>query len=436
EADRIANPLFRDFYRERRIVLREIGTAGSLSVLARLLPMVGDRHPAGEAASVERIGRREALRRFRAQYIPSNMAIVVVGNVDPLEIRRRAEHTFGTLSANRPPISQTPGISEPVDRIAVVDGWQTAVSIRPAGAWPSRRGAAFDALASLLVSPALSPRPARALSVRVRRVPVGSGALEVVEAIYPPAVTAVDIRSDLQLLAARLAGDKAALRGAILASRRELHAAITDPSSFAGMIATAQLREGDWRRVADRVRETDSLRESDVVAVARALFAGDAFEESGLRAAAPAVSTRVNRTGAVRDIRLQNGLVVVLGQTTRRSDPAGALLVIPAGPMRSAAAVEAFARLHRLGRRLAEEGFSADVSSGRELTFVRFAAPSASAEVLLGAISDFLSLTTDDGAWQEAAAETEERLVRDVWMNGNAALETALWRDSETPSDV
>jgi predicted Zn-dependent peptidase len=111
ESDRFANPVLREFYKEREVVTEErrmmenrpasrmYEEFGAIAYLA---------HPYGESvighmSDIQTITRGEAEAFFRKYYIPSNLTIAIVGDVDPQEVKRLAQKYFAGIPSGPKP---------------------------------------------------------------------------------------------------------------------------------------------------------------------------------------------------------------------------------------------------------------------------------------------------------------------------------------------
>lgn len=123
EADRMANPVFREFYSERDVVMEErrlrveTNPAGLLyeAHLAAAFTM----HPygvpvVGYMSDLETLTRTHVRDYYRRYYGPGNTVVAVVGGVSAGDVRRWAERYFGAI----PPGSRPPPVlaREPVQR--------------------------------------------------------------------------------------------------------------------------------------------------------------------------------------------------------------------------------------------------------------------------------------------------------------------------------
>jgi predicted Zn-dependent peptidase len=112
EADRIRDPVFREFYSERDVVheerrLRTETSPGGL-MGETLDALTYTAHPyrnpvVGWPTDIDNTKREAVLTYFRTYYAPNNAIAAVVGDVDPREIIRLAEKYFGAIPAKPKP---------------------------------------------------------------------------------------------------------------------------------------------------------------------------------------------------------------------------------------------------------------------------------------------------------------------------------------------
>ncbi|MDA8243090.1 MAG: pitrilysin family protein [Elusimicrobia bacterium] len=103
ESDRFKNPVLREFYRERDVVLEErrMGESDPNRVIwEALLSSAFDEHPyrnptIGWPEDVRRLTRTDAENFYRAFYTPDNATLAVTGDVDPAVVIALAERYFG-----------------------------------------------------------------------------------------------------------------------------------------------------------------------------------------------------------------------------------------------------------------------------------------------------------------------------------------------------
>lgn len=106
ESDRFLNPVLREFYIEKDVVMEERRMRTESNPIGRLLEeftaAAYKAHPYGEPvvghmSDLKTMTRKEALAFFEKYYGANNLTIALVGDVDPDEMKRLAEIYFGRL---------------------------------------------------------------------------------------------------------------------------------------------------------------------------------------------------------------------------------------------------------------------------------------------------------------------------------------------------
>ena len=109
ESDRLANPVFREFYSERDVILEE----RRQTLESRPGGVVGEAFNAmtwiaspylweviGWPSDIAQVTREQANEFFATFYAPNNLTAVLVGDLDPARATALAEHYFGRIPAN------------------------------------------------------------------------------------------------------------------------------------------------------------------------------------------------------------------------------------------------------------------------------------------------------------------------------------------------
>jgi predicted Zn-dependent peptidase len=108
ESGRFLHPVFREFYKERDVVMEErrMRTESSPQgqLLEALMASAFEAHPyrrppVGWASDIQSLRVRDAEQFYKTYYVPANITIGVVGDVDPKQMRALAEKYFGRLPA-------------------------------------------------------------------------------------------------------------------------------------------------------------------------------------------------------------------------------------------------------------------------------------------------------------------------------------------------
>jgi predicted Zn-dependent peptidase len=108
ESQRLTHPVFRDFYRERDAMLTEyrnnVETRALPKLQEALLATAIAAHPyrnplLGWPSDAAQLRPADATAFFATYYVPGNMVMGIVGDVDPANVQRLAERYFGPIPA-------------------------------------------------------------------------------------------------------------------------------------------------------------------------------------------------------------------------------------------------------------------------------------------------------------------------------------------------
>jgi predicted Zn-dependent peptidase len=112
ESARFLDPVLREFYKERDVVIEErrlrVDSQPVGKLLEEFLSVAYKAHPYGRntigwQSDLENMTREQAVRFYERHYTPPNLTAVVVGDVDPTEVIRLAELYFGRIPAGPKP---------------------------------------------------------------------------------------------------------------------------------------------------------------------------------------------------------------------------------------------------------------------------------------------------------------------------------------------
>ena len=159
ESDRMANPVFREFYTERDIVAEErrqrvdtnpVGLLFEAHMAAAFTVHPYGRPVVGYMSDIQRFRRPDVEAYFRSYYGPRNAVVTVVGDIDPDQILAWADEYFEDLPAGEipePVLLREPGQSE--ERRVEID---LAVSPQVRMGWPVVETSHPDAAALTVLS--------------------------------------------------------------------------------------------------------------------------------------------------------------------------------------------------------------------------------------------------------------------------------------------
>jgi len=117
ESQRFIQPVFREFYKERDVVMEEyrmrVESEPQGKLMQAFLATAFSAFPyrvlgTGWPSDVAHLRRSDAWRFFHEYYVPGNITLGIVGDVDPREARRLAEKYFAPMPAHPlPPLLHT-----------------------------------------------------------------------------------------------------------------------------------------------------------------------------------------------------------------------------------------------------------------------------------------------------------------------------------------
>jgi predicted Zn-dependent peptidase len=296
ESQRFLRPVFREFYKERDVVLEEhrmrVESDPQGKLLQDLLATAFAAHPyrnppGGWPSDIVNLRCADAKAFFDKYYVPGNITMAIVGDVNPAEAKRMAERYFNPLPARPlPPRLHTEEPLQPGPKTAVVDS-PTQPIVAIAYKRPDQYGKedpVFDTI-SLILSGGRTGLLYKEL-VQEKKISL----VAQVDATYPggrypnlfvfflaPTVGHT-VEEDLKALddllsqfearkvdAETLARVKTKARAAIV--RR-----LDNNAGLAQMLATYQGGYGDWRKLFTSIDDLSQVTADDVQRVARQYF--------------------------------------------------------------------------------------------------------------------------------------------------------------------
>jgi predicted Zn-dependent peptidase len=296
ESERFRKPVFRQFYKERDVVFEERRMRTESSPFGRLfeqfLGTAFIAHPygfptVGWPSDLQSFSATDAAEFFRKYYVPANMAIAIVGDVNPAEAWPVVERYFGRLPKSpAPPALRTVEPPQIAERTVTLR--ETAQPLymegyhRPPSSHPD--SAVYDVISMLLSS----GRTSRLYKSLVRDQKIAAGAagfngfpgekyanLFTFYAITTPGHTPDEvskaIRAEIEKIksedvpADELASVKTRVKAGLI---RQL----SGNSGLALQLVSYQTLYGDWRELFREVDRIDKVTSADVKRVANATF--------------------------------------------------------------------------------------------------------------------------------------------------------------------
>lgn len=296
ESDRFLNPVLREFYKEKNVVMEErrmrTESQPTGKLLEEFLAAAYKAHPYGEPvighmSDIETLTRAEAEAFFQNYYGASNLTMAIVGDVDPGRVKALAENYFGRIPA-RPkpdPVETVEPPQQGARRVVVEDPSQPFVLIgyHKPGINHSDN-AVFDAITdvmgvgrtSRLYTSLVKDKKVAIYASGFQGIPGdkypglfifyavparGRTSQECEEAIYAE----IERLKDVTISAQELQKAKTRARAGLI---RQLDS----NSGLASQLTFYEVLTGDWRNLFKQLEQIDAVTVEDVQRVARTYF--------------------------------------------------------------------------------------------------------------------------------------------------------------------
>ena len=296
ESDRIARPVFREFYTERDVVLEErrlrVDTNPMGQLYEAFFAAAFVAHPyrvptIGWPSDVERLTTVAARRFFDQYYSPDNAVVAIVGDIDAQDVLRRLAASLGTIPVREepPPVSTREPEQHGERRVDVEFDAQPQLLVgyhKPDLHHPD--DAVFDVIEALLSSGRTS-RLYTAL-VKSQQVAVAASAssgepdarypnLFVLQATPRAPHTLEEVEAALQAEISRLQREDVSareLKKVINGVDADLIRSLQSNSGLASRLAYFQAEAGDWRYLLRNRDQMAAVTPADIRRVASTWF--------------------------------------------------------------------------------------------------------------------------------------------------------------------
>ena len=311
ESERFRKPVYRQFYKERDVVFEERRMRIESSPFGRLfeqfLATAFTAHPYGFSgigwpSDLHSFSATDADAFFRKYYVPSNMVIAIVGDVNPAEAWPLIEKYFGRLpKAPEPPALRTAEPPQIAERMVTLRETSQPIYMegyhRPDGRHPD--DAVYDVISMLLSS----GRTSRLYKSLVRDQKIAAAAagvndfpgekypnLFVFYAVTTPGHTPDDVSKAIREEIEKIKTEEVSaeeLQSVKTRVKAGLIRQLTGNSGLALQFAIAQTLYGDWRELFRDVERIDAVTAADVKRVANATFTESNRTVGKIESAAP-----------------------------------------------------------------------------------------------------------------------------------------------------
>jgi predicted Zn-dependent peptidase len=296
ESARFFDPVFREFYKERDVVMEERRLRTESSPGGRLFEQFTATaffaHPykqpvVGYMSDLMSFTRQDAEEFFKTYYVPSNITIAIVGDVTPEEVLPIVETYFGRMPAGQKPepLRTVEPKQTSEKSVLLVDPSQPVYMEgyhRPEGT--SADDPVYDVIADVLSSGRTS-RLYRSL-VRDKKIAAQAGAfnglpgtkyptLIVMRAVPTPGHSNAEVQAAIREQLERLKTEPITddeLKMVKTRAKAALIRSLDDNAGIANQLTYYQVRYGDWREMFKAVDKLDKVTKDDVMRVANETF--------------------------------------------------------------------------------------------------------------------------------------------------------------------
>jgi predicted Zn-dependent peptidase len=316
ESERFLHPVLREFYKERDVVMEERRMRTDSSPTGRLveqfLSIAYDGSPyhrpgIGYASDLRHFSATDAEKFFYAHYVPSNMVIALVGDLDPDKAFAIVERYFSRIpSGPKPEEYVTAQLPQNAERRVVLqdpsqpfylEGYQ-----RPS--YRDKDDPVYSVISSVM-SQGRTSRLYRAL-VRDKAIAIEAEGfsgfpgdkyrnLYAFYAVPSQGHTAEEMGSAIHEEIEKLKRDgvtEEELKMVKTRFKADLLRGLANNQGLASNLAENQLRYGDWREMFRRIDKLDAVTNDDVKRVANQVFVENNRTVGILQTEAPAAATQ------------------------------------------------------------------------------------------------------------------------------------------------
>jgi predicted Zn-dependent peptidase len=296
ESERFTHPVMREFYKERDVVMEErrmrTDSDPTQRMIEQFLAIAFDANPyhrptIGYMSDLQYFSATNAMNFFKSYYVPSNLVVAVVGDLNPATAMPTISKYFGRIPSGSKPqefvSTQPPQDSERSIRVKdssqpiYIEGYH-----RPSFRDPD--DAVYDAISDLLSSGRTS-RLYRSM-VRDQKIAAAAGGfspfpgdkyphLFAFYAVPLPGHTPEEmgkaIHEQIELLKTQDVSDDE-LKMVKTRAKAGLIRGLASNSGLAQQLAAAETRYGDWRELFRQVDRIDKVTKRDIRRVANRTF--------------------------------------------------------------------------------------------------------------------------------------------------------------------
>ena len=296
ESERFLEPVFREFYKEKDVILEERRLRTDNSSIGQMIEAFSDVafkvHPYGRPVigsnrDLQGLTRKDVQTFYETHYAPNNLSIAIVGDVNPTDVKRLAQLYFGRFKAKPAPpevVAAEPAQTEPREITLRLETqpWYLEGYHRPALKHPD--DVIYDMIASILSS----GRTSRLYKSLVEKQQVALNAagfsgfpgnkfpnLMLFYALTAPGHTVDEVATALRVEIDRLKTEPASvmeLDRVKTQARAGLLRSLDSNMGMAQALLEYDVKTGNWRNLFKQIDQIAAVTPQDIQRVAQATF--------------------------------------------------------------------------------------------------------------------------------------------------------------------
>ena len=296
ESERFLDPVFREFYKERAVISEERRLRTENSPIGQMIEVFLDAafkvHPyrrpvIGYDQDIRNLTRPDVQQFFDTHYTPNNLTIAIVGDVNPVEVRKLSQTYFGRykskpkppeVTAIEPPQTQTREVTLKLNS----QPWYLEGYHRPQLSHPD--SVIYETIASLL-SDGRTSRLYKSLVEKKQVALTAQGfngfpgdkypTLIMFYALTAPSKSVDDVSAALRLEIERLKTEPVSaqeLNRVKTQARAGLLRSLDSNSGMAESLLEYEIKTGSWRNLFKQVDAIAAITPADIQRVAQSTF--------------------------------------------------------------------------------------------------------------------------------------------------------------------
>jgi predicted Zn-dependent peptidase len=295
ESERFLDPVFREFYKEKAVILEERRMRTDNSPIGQMieafLETAFKTHPyqrpvIGYNRDIQNLTRQDVQQFFETHYTPNNLTVAIVGDVNPTEVKRLARTYFGRYTAKPAPpdvltVEPVQTESREVTLRLTSQPWYLEGYHRPALSHPDN--ATYEMISSILSDGRTSRLYKGLVETRIALNAQGSNGfpgdkfpnLMLFYGLTAPGRTVEDVANGLRTEIDRLKTEPVSIQELDRVKTQataDLLRSLDSNEGMAQLLLEYQVKTGDWRNLFQQLNQIAAVTPTAIQRVANTTF--------------------------------------------------------------------------------------------------------------------------------------------------------------------